>query len=522
MGWDSRIRKQVNRDAIGRHGWRRVRVVRHRTIGFAEGCIVSERPEEGIDVVSLCTHFQATLIETNRHGNGKEREAREEIAESFAECERLLDFDDRKNAISRPGDREGIPYVGCQPEPTGVSGTELEDRKIGEENETSFAECECLAFELSWLVLRKGHYAVVSLPFLVRGGGLDSERRQEGASQGTRHASTRAQTGLTQEQSQNADKLHAATRDVRVEDEPASRGIVTSETPNPIENLQEVLSACGLPSPTPDELTALRPGKEPGRQAVFAIAQKWIVRIFELHEGYKQPASFLWRILKELEHRGAPSERIRFYGTLPTNKSLHYTVTDYFDGVPLTHELCALPQVREQIVALYRHLGEISVPDTVATVEDYMRPRLELLQRKLSGLSPDIIKQVGQLSPLAELSAFHMLLSHRDLAPENIIAHFGPSVNDCESMTLAVIDWEFAAYVPEFHVGLQMGNRSGRELWGDDFLLRIGLGKSYPERILWTESLCMLAEDYAQCEALEFEAQVNAVILGWESNHVFG
>ncbi|KAK7055385.1 hypothetical protein R3P38DRAFT_3564194 [Favolaschia claudopus] len=298
--------------------------------------------------------------------------------------------------------------------------------------------------------------------------------------------------------------------------------IVTSQTPDPIKYLQEVLSACGLPFPTPDELAILRPGKEQGRQAVFSIAKKWIVRIFELHEGYKQPASFLWRLLKELEHRGAPCERIRFYGTLSTNESLHYTVTEYFDGVALTHELCTLPQVREQIVALYRHLGEISVRDTVATVEEYMRPRLELLQRKLSGLSPDIIKQVGQLSPLSELSVFRMLLSHRDLAPENIIARFGPSVNDCESMTLAVIDWEFAAYVPEFHVVLQMGNESGRELWGEDFLHRIGLGKSYPERILWTESLCMLAEDYEQCGALEFEAEVKVVIRGWESIEVFG
>ncbi|KAJ7856739.1 hypothetical protein B0H14DRAFT_2752621 [Mycena olivaceomarginata] len=147
------------------------------------------------------------------------------------------------------------------------------------------------------------------------------------------------------------------------------------------------------------------------RPPMQSLSCKWVVRIFELHDGFKQPAAFVWRILKELERLGAPSERIRFHGTLP-NTSLHYTVTEFFDGIPLTDELCRLPEVRQEIVDLYRNLRGIAVPDTVETVEDYMRPRLEHLERRLSCLSPDIAGKVGQLSPLSDFCAFHMVVSH--------------------------------------------------------------------------------------------------------------
>jgi hypothetical protein len=54
-----------------------------------------------------------------------------------------------------------------------------------------------------------------------------------------------------------------------------------------------------------------------GRQWVFRIDQTWIVRIFETHDGFRQPAAFFYRILTELDQAGAHSERIRHHGIIP-------------------------------------------------------------------------------------------------------------------------------------------------------------------------------------------------------------
>jgi hypothetical protein len=104
-----------------------------------------------------------------------------------------------------------------------------------------------------------------------------------------------------------------------------------------------------------------------------------------------------------------------------------------------------------------------------------------------------------------------MVVSHCDLDSENILGRFEPSVTDCQSVTLSVIDWEFAAYVPEFRVSIEMGSKVGREVWGEDFMHRIGY-RPYPEQILWTESLCMIAEDHADSGAAEFEAEIKVAL----------
>ncbi|KAJ7430580.1 hypothetical protein B0H11DRAFT_2134933 [Mycena galericulata] len=269
-----------------------------------------------------------------------------------------------------------------------------------------------------------------------------------------------------------------------------------SESPDPVQCLQEVVSICGLTYNAGD-IAVLREGKEMGRQAVFNVAGKWIVRIFELHDGFRQPATFVWRILKDLEQANAPSERIRYHGILP-NTALHYTVTEFVDGAPLTVGLCSRPEVRQQIVSLYRVLRQINVPVTVSTVENYMRPRLELLDTRIRSLSADVSQRVGALSSLSDFCPFRMVVSHCDMAPENIIGRFEPS------LSISVIDWEFSSYVPEFRVGAQFGTKNGREIWGEDFLDRIGYGP-YSDELIWTENLCMIAEDY---EPPDFETQV--------------
>jgi serine/threonine protein kinase len=257
-----------------------------------------------------------------------------------------------------------------------------------------------------------------------------------------------------------------------------------------------VLSACGLIYST-QEVTILREGKEKGRQAVFNVAETWIVRIFELHDGFRQSATFLWQVLTSLERDGAASERIRHHGILPAT-DFHYTVTKFVDGIPLTDELCSHPSVRHQVVSLFRAMWNLSVPSTVSTVEDYMRPRLEQLNSHLSFISPAVSQQVGTLASLPDFQGFRMVVSHCDMVPENIIGRLKPSVE------ISVIDWEFCNYVPEFHVAAQFGRKAGRQVWGDTFIRDIGYGP-YTEQVVWTESLCMIAEDYGR---EDFEAQV--------------
>ncbi|KAJ6590591.1 hypothetical protein DFH09DRAFT_1139766, partial [Mycena vulgaris] len=273
--------------------------------------------------------------------------------------------------------------------------------------------------------------------------------------------------------------------------------------PDPVQCLQVVLSACGLPS-SPQEVTILREGREMGRQAVFNVAGTWIVRIFELHAGFRQPAAFIWKVLKGLEQVGAPSERIHYHGTIQ-DTGLHYTVTKFVDGIPLTVELCSHPSVHQQLVALYRALWNFPVPDTVTTVEEYMRPRLELLHNRLSRVSSAVSQQLGALATLPDFLGFRMVVSHCDIAPENILGRFEPSV------VISAIDWEFCAYVPEFRVGAQLGRRSGRHIWGENFIHEIGYGP-YSDQVIWTESLCMLAEDYP---AEEFETLLLKAVAAW-------
>ncbi|KAJ7484658.1 hypothetical protein FB451DRAFT_1233074 [Mycena latifolia] len=275
------------------------------------------------------------------------------------------------------------------------------------------------------------------------------------------------------------------------------RGKVVPESTEYTQCLKKVLSTCGL-TPNAKDITILREGKHMGRQAVFAIARTWVIRIFELHDGYRQPAAFIAYILTALEEAGAPCEHIRYHGVVP-DTPFHYTVSKFVEGAPLTDGLCWDSNVRRQVAALYRDMWRLDVPDAAGTVEDYMRPRLERLHTKLSAVSPPIFLKVGVLSSLSDLRAFRMVVSHCDLVPENIIARFEPSVS------VSIIDWEFCAYVPEYRVAVQLGSKNGRETWGAGFLQDCGYGP-YPEQVRWTEALCMIAEDWDSIP--EFEAQI--------------
>jgi hypothetical protein len=69
-----------------------------------------------------------------------------------------------------------------------------------------------------------------------------------------------------------------------------------SESPDPAECLQMVLLACGLIC-NPQDIAILREGKDMGRQIVFKISNTWIIRLFELYDGYRQPAAFISSVL---------------------------------------------------------------------------------------------------------------------------------------------------------------------------------------------------------------------------------
>ncbi|KAJ7484629.1 hypothetical protein FB451DRAFT_88361 [Mycena latifolia] len=169
--------------------------------------------------------------------------------------------------------------------------------------------------------------------------------------------------------------------------------------------LKKVLSACGL---TPDAktslfcVTVLREGKGMGRQAVFSIARTWIIRIFELHDGYRQHAAFIARILTAIEEAGAPCEHIRYHGVV-SDTPFRYTVTKFVEGIPLTDELRRDPNVRRRVAALYQAMWRIDVPDSVGTVEDYMWPRLERPHGKLDAVSLAVLLKAGTLSSLSDL-----------------------------------------------------------------------------------------------------------------------
>lgn len=76
--------------------------------------------------------------------------------------------------------------------------------------------------------------------------------------------------------------------------------------------LGTVLSFCGISVP-PSAVTVLREGKDNGRQAVFSISHTWVVRIFELFDDYRQPASLVAETLEALREL-APVEPILYHG----------------------------------------------------------------------------------------------------------------------------------------------------------------------------------------------------------------
>ncbi|KAJ7871341.1 hypothetical protein B0H13DRAFT_2060582 [Mycena leptocephala] len=225
----------------------------------------------------------------------------------------------------------------------------------------------------------------------------------------------------------------------------STQTVSESESPDPAECLQMVLSACGLTC-NPQGIAILREGKDMGRQIVFKISNTWIIRLFKLYDGYRQPAAFISSVLSALERAGAPYERIRYHGVVPRT-SINYTVTKFAEGIELTEEMCTNPDVRLQVATLYRALRRLEVPDTI-TIEEHMRPRLARLHEKLASVSPATLHKVGELASLSEFKDYQMVVSHCDLAAENIIARFEPS----GSVSICVIDWEYCAYVPESHV----------------------------------------------------------------------
>ncbi|KAJ7627670.1 hypothetical protein DFH06DRAFT_1227820 [Mycena polygramma] len=131
-----------------------------------------------------------------------------------------------------------------------------------------------------------------------------------------------------------------------------------------------------------------------------------------------------------------------------------------------------------------------------------MRPRIARLHERLVALSPAVSAQVGPVAPLSAFRDFQMVVSHLDLALENIICRLEPSIS------ITVIDWEFCAYVPEFYVALELGNKWARGIWGTGLVEDVGY-RSYPKLVLWTASLCSVAKDY---EGDAFERNVRVAL----------
>jgi hypothetical protein len=165
--------------------------------------------------------------------------------------------------------------------------------------------------------------------------------------------------------------------------------------------------------------------------------------------------------------------------------------------------MCTNPDVRLQVAILYRALRRLEVPDTI-TIEQHMRPRLARLHGKLASVSPATLHKVGELASLSDFKGYQMVVSHCDLAAENIIARFEPS----GSVSIYVIDWEYCTYVPEFHVQIEFGSKVARARWGAGFVQDLGYGP-YPKQVIWTESLCLVAESH---EGLDFEWSVLVAI----------
>lgn len=105
-----------------------------------------------------------------------------------------------------------------------------------------------------------------------------------------------------------------------------------------------------------------------------------------------------------------------------------------------------------------------------------MAPRLERLHKMLGAASPGISSRVGpKLASLDDLRSLWMVVSHCDLGPENLIVRIESSVS------VVAIDWEFCAYVPEFHVAVPFESEFGRETWGEGFLCGYG---PYPPEVI--------------------------------------
>ena len=64
--------------------------------------------------------------------------------------------------------------------------------------------------------------------------------------------------------------------------------------------LDFVPSSCGISAPS-DTVTVLPEGKENARQTVFSVSRTWIVRIFELFDGYRQPTYLIAGTLETLQ-----------------------------------------------------------------------------------------------------------------------------------------------------------------------------------------------------------------------------
>jgi hypothetical protein len=65
----------------------------------------------------------------------------------------------------------------------------------------------------------------------------------------------------------------------------------------------------------------------------------------------------------------------------------------------------------------------LPVPDTVGTVEEYMQPRIALLHKRLASASLAEKVEEMHIATAADCRNFCMVVSHGDLASENITNH---------------------------------------------------------------------------------------------------
>lgn len=252
---------------------------------------------------------------------------------------------------------------------------------------------------------------------------------------------------------------------------------------SPLECVPFVLSRCHLSERLSEaDVVELLPTEDedapPRGRGVYRVGDV-VIRIFEpaYSPGGKRyaDAAFIHESLSKLAGKG-PFEECLHSGSLPPT-SFEYTVTRSVQGLhPTDEDLRYNTVLRRQIANAIKVLQSVEAPAGFMTVEEFMQPEMEKVKKLLAD-RPDLESRVG---PLCEnFEGYKMVLSHTDLGPRNMI------IRDDE--LVAIIDWEFVAFEPEFEEATSFLIPPGIDCWGENFSRDHDLGwERYSEQLVWT------------------------------------